>query len=76
MLEMDDSDPHALAAQAAEWRRRALRGDRQARGIAHALEVRVRQLRGTAPAVAHELDTRPLAPFETSRLWWKPWRRR
>ncbi|MDH6590570.1 hypothetical protein M2165_000459 [Variovorax sp. TBS-050B] len=77
MLEVDESDQHALAAQAAEWRRRALRGERQARGIAHLLEVKVRQLRGSAPAVDHDLDTRPLAPWQPpARRWWKRWQRR
>jgi hypothetical protein len=75
MVELDDSDQHALAAQAAEWRRRALRGDRTARGIAHSLEVKVRKLGGAAPPLSPELDTRPLAPWLPSRQWWKPWRR-
>jgi len=75
MVEPEESDPQALAAQAAEWRRRALRGDRHARGIAHALEVKVRRLRGAAPPANLDLDTRPLAPWEPARLWWRPWRR-
>jgi hypothetical protein len=75
-LEVSDHDPQALAAQAAEWRRRALRGERQARGIAHALEVKVRQLQGGRMQPGDlELDTRPLAPWEPDRRWWRPWRR-
>ena len=75
-LEASDHDPQALAAQAAEWRRRALRGERQARGIAHALEVKVRQLQGRrAQPDDLELDTRPLAPWEPPRRWWRPWGR-
>ncbi|WP_093442471.1 hypothetical protein [Variovorax sp. 770b2] len=73
MLEMENPDLHGLAAQAAEWRRRALRGDREARGIAHALEVEVRRLRGEAPIANHDLDTRPLADWQPARPWWKPW---
>jgi len=74
MVELENSDQHGLAAQAAEWGRRALRGDRDARGIAHALEVEVRRLRGNAPAMSQELlDTRPLAIWDSARPWWKRW---
>jgi hypothetical protein len=73
MLEMENPDPHGLATQAAEWRRRALRGDRDARGIAHALEVQVRRLRGGSPTAIPDLDTRPLADWQSARPWWKPW---
>ena len=76
MVELQESDPQALAAQAAYWRQRALRGERQARGIAHTLEVKLRQLRGSAPAVHHDLDTRPLAPWPGATRWWARWRRR
>ncbi|MET3494197.1 hypothetical protein [Variovorax boronicumulans] len=76
MMALDDPEPHGLAAQialAAEWRRRALRGDRDARGIAHALEVEVRRLRGHAPAANHDLDTRHLELRQPARPWWRPW---
>jgi len=73
IMEVENSDQHGLAIRAAEWRRRALRGDRDARGIAHTLEVEVRRLRGSAPAINHELDTRPLAVWAAARPWWKRW---
>jgi len=73
MLETQNLDSNGLAALAAEWRRRALRGEENARGIAHALEAEVRRIGGTRPVPAHDLDTRPLALRQPDRPWWKPW---
>jgi hypothetical protein len=73
MVETQNLDPNGLSALAAEWRRRALRGDENARGIAHALEVEVRRITGARPAPVHELDTRHLALREAPRPWWKRW---
>ncbi len=63
-------------AQAREWRRRALQGEKDARGIAHELEREVR--RRTALATSDEdaptLDTRPLAIRQRApRPAWKFW---
>lgn len=73
MVEAQNPDQNGLAALAAEWRRRALRGDQSARGIAHALEVEVRRLAGAPAAPAHNLDTRHLALREMRSPWWKRW---
>uniref|UniRef100_UPI001048DE8C hypothetical protein n=1 Tax=unclassified Variovorax TaxID=663243 RepID=UPI001048DE8C len=73
MAQTQNLDANGLAALAAEWRRRALRGDQHARGIAHALEVEVRRIAGAPPAPAHELDTRHLALRQARRPWWKRW---
>lgn len=45
MLAMDLRELHDedLVAQAREWRQRALRGDKDARGLAHELECEVRR---------------------------------
>ena len=49
MVEISNMDMDALAAEAAEWRRRALRGDARARGMAHERE-RTRRRRRRAVA--------------------------
>ena len=52
---------------AVEWRRRALRGDREAYGIAHALEVEQRR----------RLRPSQMAPLTSAqavrRPWWRLW---
>ena len=63
-----------LMALAREWRLRALRGEKDARGMAHELEREVRRRfpkTGTPIALppAHPLGTMPQAP----RHRWKPW---
>jgi len=63
----------ALEAEAAEWRRRALHGDRDARGIAHLLEAELRR-RSPAPETASPaLDMRPWSQRQPARPWWKLW---
>lgn len=73
MVEIQNPDSNGLAALAAEWRRRALRGDESARGIAHALEVEVRRLPGARPPPVFDLDTRHLALRQARSPWWKRW---
>lgn len=73
MVETQNLDQNGLTALAAEWRRRALRGDEQARGIAHALEVEVRRLTGGPSMPLHDLDTRHLALRQARGPWWKRW---
>jgi len=61
-------DDDELARLAASWRAQALRGDKEAYGIAHALEVeRRRRLRASQMAALPEA-TRPAV-----RAWWKFW---
>jgi hypothetical protein len=57
-----------LARLAAIWRTQALRGDREANGIAHLMEVeRRRRLRHS--------QMQPLAPTAAPRRpWWAFWR--
>lgn len=42
-MEISELDDESLMAQAREWRLRALRGEREARGHAHELEREVRR---------------------------------
>lgn len=74
-MELTELDETSLAAHAAEWRRRALRGEKQARGIAHALEAEMRRRFGDSipPSQSADLDTRPLALRQPPRRWWKFW---
>lgn len=61
---VDDDELERLAVS---WRAQALRGDREAYGIAHALEVeRRRRLRASRMA---QLPPEPVRP----RPWWKFW---
>jgi hypothetical protein len=57
-----------LAQLAGEWRARALRGDRQAYGPAHALEVEQRRRRAPRPTIEPAG-----APAPAVRPWWKFW---
>ncbi len=71
LRELQDDD---LLAQAKEWRQRALRGEKDARGFAHELECEVRRRfpRSKAPQElppVHWLGA--LQP--TAQQRWKPW---
>lgn len=76
MSSTDQLSDHELLVQAREWRRRSLRGDRDARGIAHELEREVRS-RTKKPSVntdARHLDMLPLeVKQERSRSTWRFW---
>lgn len=65
LAHLDDAE---LARLAAIWRTQALRGDREANGIAHLMEVeRRRRLRHS--------QMQPLAPTVAPRRpWWAFWR--
>ncbi|KWT73742.1 MULTISPECIES: hypothetical protein [Comamonadaceae] len=65
--QLDSLDDAQLEQLAVAWRAQALRGDRKAHGIAHALEVAHRQ-RLRASQVAQLPD-----PVTPSRPWWKFW---
>jgi len=61
-------DDEELERLAVAWRAQALRGDREAYGIAHALEVeRRRRLR------ASQLAQLPIDPVAAPRPWWRFW---
>jgi hypothetical protein len=62
---VDDAELERLAVS---WRAQALRGDREAYGIAHALEVERRRRLRDSPMVQ-------LVPkaSESNRPWWKFW---
>lgn len=65
-----DLDDHELERLAVRWRARAGHGDREAFGIAHALEVeRRRRLR------ASQMQQLPPQPAP-NRPWWKFWQSR
>ncbi|MES2531895.1 MAG: hypothetical protein V4636_12720 [Pseudomonadota bacterium] len=74
MTTISDLSDEDLALCAKDWRHRALRGDKSARGVAHDLEAELR-LRGN-PSFVHqqaapdELDTRP-ARLRSDRPWWR-----
>ena len=61
-----------LLAQAHDWRRRALHGDKNARGMAHAMETEIRRRVGNPKTSFAALDTRPLAA-RSQRAWWRFW---
>jgi hypothetical protein len=64
LAHIDDDEIDRLAVR---WRAQAGRGDREAFGIAHALEVeRRRRLRASQ---LQQLEPPPTAP----RRWWKFW---
>ena len=64
---MDDAELNNLAVA---WRAQAGRGDRNAFGVAHALEVeRRRRLRDSQVA---QLSSEPEVP---ARRWWQFWRK-
>jgi hypothetical protein len=66
LANLDDERVEQLAAA---WRTQALRGDREAFGLAHAFEVeRRRRLRASQLA-----RLEPLAPLVRPRPWWKFW---
>lgn len=63
-----------LIAQARDWRQRALRGEKEARGLAHELEREVRR-RFPIEKKLHELPPLHLLGTlsQTSPRNWKPW---
>lgn len=75
-MDVQELNDDELLAQAREWRTRALRGEKDARGIAHELEREVRHRFGVPKAA-------PLAPWpqtqglnelpQSSPRRWRPW---
>ena len=70
MMDLDTLPDEELGAHAVEWRKRALQGDRNARGIAHEFET---ELRRRAGAVLQNYDALDLRSLEIShqRRWWQ-----
>ena len=66
----------ALSALATEWRKKALEGDPQARGIAHELETELRRRAGAPFTNYDTLDMRPLEKRSEQLYWWRFWERR
>lgn len=62
----------ASCLRAHEWRRRALHGDKDARGLAHAMEAEIRRRVGSPKTSFGTLDKRPLAARST-QPWWCIW---
>jgi len=64
---IEDEELHTLASA---WRKRALRGDKDANGIAHALEVEQRRRTRASQMQQLPRDPEPLS----ARPWWRFWR--
>lgn len=62
-------DDDELARLAVAWRTQALRGDREANGIAHTLEVEQRRRLRVS-----QLQSLPPEPVAPPRLWWQFWK--
>jgi len=54
-MEIREPQDEELMAQAREWRVRTLRGEKEARGMAHELEREVRRRFGNPKADAHHV---------------------
>ncbi|MDM0117289.1 hypothetical protein QTI66_34795 [Variovorax sp. J22R133] len=66
LAEVGDDELQTLAVA---WRGRALRGEKDANGVAHALEVEVRRR-----ARASQLQALPPeTPPQAQRPWWRFW---
>ncbi|MEJ8859876.1 hypothetical protein WKW79_35375 [Variovorax robiniae] len=63
---VEDDELHVLATS---WRKRALHGDKEANGIAHALEVEQRRRARTS-----QLQQLTPEPAAATRPWWRFWR--
>mgnify|MGYP003587558744 CR=1 FL=1 len=68
--DLDKYSNDELAALAAQWRTRALHGDRDANGRAHELECEIRRRVRGKPTLE------PYAPTEKKKRdpWWAFWR--
>lgn len=77
LMEISEINDDELLEQARQWRLKALRGDKDARGIAHELECEVRRRwrRKNTSGADVPLDTRSLQARERgSRRAWSVWR--
>jgi hypothetical protein len=75
-MEVQELQDEELIAQAREWRHRALRGERDARGMAHELECEVRRRfgmpRSDMPQPLPEMRLLAELP-RAQQPRWKPW---
>ena len=69
MTDLERLSDEELLDLARQWRREALRGDRNARGYAHVYEVEHRRRVGLAATPSRPLDLRPLAVLPSKPRW-------
>jgi len=76
MMDVQELQDDELISQAREWRRRALRGEKDARGIAHELEREVRRRFGACETATQQplpgVRWLGIMPQPAQRRW-KPW---
>ena len=66
-------DDDELVGLAVHWRTQALRGDREANGIAHAYEVEQRRRQRLSQSLQSPVLAAPVGPVTRSRPWWRFW---
>ena len=69
MIEPEQLSDEDLAREAFEWRRRALSGEQDARGIAHELERELRRRSGALSTLGAALKPPPVR----RKPWWRFW---
>ena len=74
MKEIDRLTDDELSEEATNWRRRALQGEQEARGIAHELEIALRRRIGPPSPASDRLDLRPLESRHKQPFSWRFWR--
>ena len=72
-MEIETLPDEELAQRARSWRRRALHGEKDARDLAHRLEVELRRRFGTHELVFSLPEQRSLDVPLRVRPWWKVW---
>lgn len=75
MKEFERLPDEELGLTAAAWRKRALRGERQARGMAHELEAELRRRSGRPSSASLTLEMRSLEIWLRRPPRWQFWRR-
>lgn len=69
MTDLEQLSDEQLLELARQWRREALRGDRNARGYAHVYEAEHRRRVGVTAVPGRALDLRPLAVLPSKARW-------
>ncbi|WP_219209520.1 hypothetical protein [Variovorax boronicumulans] len=75
MIEPTQLQDEELSQLATLWRSHALRGDLNARGIAHQLETELRRRNGAPFPAFDTLDMRSLESRQRRPMQWRFWRR-